>query len=264
MNGTVRMHDSRATSIYRALAASFVLILVAASASFGQAYPRWFLDPGDLSCRLVAAGFSTTYYHSSSSDSVAFVDACSNLSSRHYMELTGGEAYWTTEAGVAWMGNDFSVKTDTVFFRSVLTHGKKLDSCVCGQMTMVLVGEGECDISDSMRALVECPASEPDWVENIPQGGSSIYAEGVAPLYYYESSSWESAEKNALFNLARSIKVSMEALQKMNGGAGQEIKNEQITVTLRNVQVVRRWRDIRRGLCYVLVRMPMTETGGGN
>lgn len=56
----------------------------------------------------------------------------------------------------------------------------------------------------------------------------------------------------------------MEELQKMNGASGQEIMNEEITVTLRNVAVVHRWRDSRRGLCYVLVRMPTAQSGRGD
>lgn len=240
------------------------LVLIAASACFGQTYPRWFLDPGALSCRPASAGFSVSYYHEKSSDSVAFIDACTNLSRDHYFEITGGEAYWTTEAGVAWMGNDFRERMDTSYFHDIVSHAKRLDSCVCGQMTIFLIGPIGCDISDSMRALVKCPSVEPSWVQDIPQNSRYYYAEGFSPKYFYESSSWETAESNALFNLARSIKLSMEALQKMNGESGQEIMNEDFTVTLKNVQVVRRWIDSRHGLCYVLVRMPTEEPAGAN
>jgi len=126
-------------------------------------------------------------------------------------------------------------------------------------LTIVLVGQDSCRVPDSMRSLIECPRSEPPWVENIPQSRNYIYSEGVAPHYFYESSSWDAAEKRALFNLARSIKLSMEALQKLNGMSGQQILNEEITVTLRDAQVVARWRDASHDLYYVLVRMAASD-----
>ena len=243
---------------------SLCLILITAVASFGQTYPRWFLEPVSLDCGAVAAGFSVPYFHEASSDSMAFVNACENLSRRHYMELTGGEAYWATEAGVYWMGNDFAERTDSSYLKYLVKNGERLDSCSSAKMTVLLVADEGCDMPDSMRALVACPETEPDWVEDMPQSNTFVYAEGVSPMYFYEPDSWETAEKRALFNLARSIKVSMEELQKMNGASGQEIMNEEITVSLRNVAVVYRWYDGRRGLCYVLVRMPTAQGGAGD
>ncbi len=242
---------------------SLSLLLISAAVCFGQQYPRWFLDPEALSCGSVAVGFSLSYFHTSSSDSIAFADACMNLSRLHYTELTGGEAYWTTEAGVYWMGNNFKEKTDSTYLRDMLSRAERLDSCTSGQMTIMLAADDGCRIPDSLRSLVECPEAQPDWVENIPQIPGYIYAEGVAPQYFYESSSWETAEERAMFNLARSVKLSVEALQKMNGSSGQEIRNEEISVALKDVRVARRWRDAVRGLCYVLVRMLVPQSGGG-
>lgn len=239
-----------------------LFILVAVVSCFGQTYPRWFLDPGDLRCGPVAAGFSVPYFHASSSDSVAFADACANLSRLHYTKITGGEAFWTTEAGMYWMGNNFVEEVDSAYLRDAISHAEKLDSCTTDQMTILLIAQSGCDIPDSARALTDCPETQPGWVEDIPQTGGFIYAEGVAPQYFYESSSWETAEKRAIFNLARSVKLSMEALQKMNGVSGQEIRNEEISVTLRDVQVVHRWLDSADELYYVLVKMPAVPSGG--
>lgn len=66
----------------------------------------------------------------------------------------------------------------------------------------------------------------------------------------------EAAEKRARFNLARNIKVTLETMQKVGDQSGQEIRNEEVSEELRDIEVVYRWRDVARGLYYVLVRMP--------
>ena len=162
------------------------------------------------------------------------------------------------------MGNNFTEEVDSAYLRDAISHAKKLDSCTTDQMTILLIGQSGCDIPDSARALTDCPETQPGWVEDIPQTDGFIFAEGVAPQYFYESSSWETAEKRALFNLARSVKLSMEALQKMNGVSGQEIRNEEISVALNDVQVVHRWMDSANGLYYVLLKMPAVPSGGGD
>ncbi len=241
-----------------------LLMIVLVSSVRGQTYPRWFLEPGSLHCGLSAVGYSVPFFSNHSSDSVAFADACQRLSIQHFARITGGEAFWATEAGVYWMGSDFKMMTDTSYLYTVLSEGVRLDSCSTGRMTVFLAGERGCDLPVYMRELVRCPRTQPNWVENLPQDDEFIYAEGAAPEYFYESSSWQAAEKHALFNLARSVRLSLESLQKSTGLSGQEIRNEEIAVALRNVQVVRRWADTRRGLFYVLVRMPAPASPKGN
>lgn len=231
------------------------ILLLANVACFAQAYPRWFLDPGDLQCGLTACGYARNYFHKKSSDSVAFVDGCQNITRDRYAKIEGGEAYWATEAGVYWMGNDLKEAIDSSFLRQSVSTCKKLAAYSDNEMTIVLVSESDCSLSPSMREIVKCPRDRPDWVDSFPQQSGFIYDEGVAPEYFYESSSWQSAERKARFNLARDLKSTVSALEKLNNSSGQAISNEDISAELRNIQVVRRWRDVRDGLYYVLVRM---------
>ena len=217
-------------------------------------YPRWFLEPGGL--KGTAAGYAQNYFLQSSSDSAAYLSACKNLAYLHYSEFDGGEAYWETEAGVYWMGNNFTEKIDSTFLDDALSHAKKVAEYSNKSMTFVLVSLNDLEISDSGLATMKCPRKEPNWVETIPQSGDYTYAEGVAPQYFYESSSWEIAEKRARFNLARNIKVSLETMQKVGDQSGQEIRNEEVSETLHDIEVVYRWRDLGRGLYYVLMRVP--------
>lgn len=238
-----------------------VASMITASISYAQSYPatsgvypRWFLEPVNLG--RVAAGFTQNFFLQTSSDSAAFSKARENLCRQHYTKFQGGEAFWETEAGVYWMGDNFTESVDSTFLQNAFTNAKKVAVYSGNNMTVVLAADGEMTIPDSMRSMMKCSRKEPEWVEAIPQGGGYVYAEGVAPQYFYESSSWEAAEKRARFNLARNMKVTLETMQKVNDQSGQEIRSEEVSEELRDIEVVYRWRDAAYGLYYVLIRMP--------
>ncbi len=231
-----------------------MVVLLAATTPQAQVYPRWFLEPIGLG--QVAAGYTQNYFLQSSSDSAALLKACENLCRQHYVEFKGGEAFWETEAGVYWMGDNFTETIDSAFLGRLFSGAKKIAEYSAKNITLILAAEEDLTIPDSMRSLARCPRKEPGWVESLPQGGGYVYAEGVAPEYFYESSSWEAAEKRARFNLARNVKVTLETMQKVEDQSGQEIRSEEVSEQLRNIEVVHRWRDAAHGLYYVLVRMP--------
>ena len=232
-----------------------IILLVANVVCIAQSYPRWFLDPVELNCGMTACGYAQDYFHKGSSDSVAFLSACQKLTREHYVKIEGGEAYWSTEAGVYWMGNNITETIDSSFLNNAITVSKRLCESSLKEMTIVLISEDSCDIPGTMQAVVKCPRDRPEWVDSPPQGNDYIYAEGIAPQYFYESSSWESAERKARFNLARDMKVTVQSLTKLDNTSGQDIRNEEVSAELRNVEVVQRWRDVLHGLYYVLVRM---------
>jgi len=241
------------TLFRRFLTGIIVALTITSCISYAQNYPRWFLELVDL--KGTAAGYTQNYFLQSSSDSAAFLKASQNLAYLHHTEFHGGQAYWETEAGVYWMGDNFTENIDSAFLKNALSHAKKIAEYSNKAMTFVLISENDSTISDSMRATMKCSMKAPNWVESIPQSADYIYAEGVAPQYFYESSSWEAAEKRARFNLARNIKVTLETMQKVNDRSGQEIRNEEVSESLHDIEVVYRWRDVGRGLYYVLMRV---------
>lgn len=234
---------------------SLVTFLLLSASCLGQTYPRWFLDPVELNCGLTACGYAQDFFHESSSDSIAFLNACKSIALDHYVKIEGGEAYWATEAGVYWMGNDITETIDSTYLRLALSHFRRLCSYSSRSMTIVLVSASGDSVPSAMRELVVCPTARPAWVDTLPQGSGYIYAEGVAPEYFYESSSWQSAEKKARFNLARDVKITVQSLTMQNSNSGEDIRNDVVSAELRNIQVVHRWRDAVEGLYYVLVRM---------
>lgn len=234
----------------------FAVVLLVSANCAAQVYPRWFLSPVEIKCKSTAAGYARAYYNGASSDSVAYLNACKNITLAHYVKIKGGEAYWATEAGVYWMGNDITEEIDSEYFREVVSSGHKIAKFANKSITIVLAAADSCSLPSSLLKMDTCWLREPDWVESVPQGKDYIYAEGVAPRYFYESSSWESAEKRARFNLARSVNVKVQSIQKIEGRRGEDIRNEEITAEIRDIEVVYRWVDRKRGLYYVLVRMP--------
>ena len=239
------------TYLYRILAGMLCVVAMSA-AGVAQVYPRWFLEPAGI--QGAAAGYTQNFFLQTSSDSAAFMRACENLARQHYTEFRGGEAYWETEAGVYWMGDNFTETIDSTFLTRALSKAKQVAKYSNKSMTMMLVSANDLAIPDSMFAAIRCPLEQPGWVEDVPQSSGYICAEGVASQYFYESSSWEAAEKRARFNLARSMKVTLETMQKVGDGSGQEIRNEEVSEALHDIEVVYRWRDVKRGLYYVLMR----------
>jgi len=233
----------------------FIIFFASTVSCFAQTYPRWFLDPVGLNCGLTACGYAQNYFQKGSSDSAAFLEACENLTRQHYVKIEGGEAYWATESGVYWMGNNLRETIDSSSLRNIMAHAKKLCGYSGKNVTLALIADDSSAVPDSMLSNFECSREAPAWAESLPQGSGYVYAIGIAPQFFYESSSWESAEKKARFNLARSIKVTVQSLQKSNHASGQDIRNEEVSAELVNVEVVHRWRDVSRGLYYVLVRM---------
>ncbi len=246
--------ESFSLARFRFLSVVLCVLLTTSLDSYAQVYPRWFLEPTNLSG--TAAGYTQNFAYQSSSDSVAFLKGCENLARQHYTKFQGGEAYWETEAGVYWMGDNFTEEIDSSFLKNILSQGKKVAKYSTRTMTFVLVSSGGITIPDSLRSVVKCSRKAPAWVESIPQSNAYVYGLGVAPQYFYESSSWESAEKKARFNLARNKRVTLETMQKVGNRSGQEIRNEIVSEALHDIEVVYRWRDAGRGLYYVLMRMP--------
>jgi len=60
---------------------------------------------------------------------------------------------------------------------------------------------------------------------------------------------------HARFNLARSMRVKLESLQKVENESARDIRNEVVSAVLHGIEVVHPCRDLIRSLYYLLVRM---------
>lgn len=222
-----------------------------------QAYPVWFLNQPGPACGQFVVGYANPSYYPDSAVAQATRNAYVTFARQLQTKVTGGQAFWSTEIGTYWMGSSFREESDTSAIASARSVLKQVGTFVGKGIVAVLMGDSNCSLDRSIQSLIPVPATAPVWTESIPQDKQYFYAVGVAPAYYYETSSWTEAERIALRNLARAVHVETKSLQKVSTSeGGQEIRNEELSVTLHKVQTVARWRDLKREVFYVLVRVP--------
>ncbi|MBI2429440.1 MAG: LPP20 family lipoprotein [Ignavibacteriales bacterium] len=196
-----------------------------------------------------------TYYRDSAI-SQGFRFGCDLLARYTMMQISGGQTFWATEAGVHSMGAKYEQTYDTAlteFYQSTL---KVLDSYIDKQKTLVLIGDSNCIVHDDVRKRIRLDGiKQPSWVEELPGDNHYFYAVGFSEEFYYEISSWQIAEKNAYMSLARSLQVKMQSMQKRDAVEAQDIRNEEMNVTLTNIEILERWKDRKKKAFYILARM---------
>lgn len=225
-------------------------------ACYPQTYPAWFLEQGTVCRGRVTVGYADPSYYPDSSISRAAKNARENFGRQLKTHVQGGQLFWATEGGTYWMGADFREQFDAAASESALALLVPVDTLVNLSMTLVLLADKECQLDPSILRRVAIRPEAPSWTETLPEDAQYVCAVGVASEYYYEMSSWLEAERNARRNLARSVLVAVGALQKLSSREGQDIRREEIDVSLRYIDVVGRWRDRTNGIFYVLVRAP--------
>lgn len=244
---------------FTAFCRAFVLALIALfadQAAWGQVYPNWFLSQGLTKCTGTTIGYANSSFYADSAVAHAIRNAYENYSRNRITRIVGGQVFWSTEAGTFWMGADFREDFDTTAMKSAPSFVSLLDTYANANIVMVLLGDTTCRIDEVERTRLPLLKAHPEWSDTPPKDEKYCYAVGVAPQYYYETSSWIEAERIARRNLARTLTVSVRSLQKSTAREGQEIRQEQLEVTLRNIEVMARWIDTNKKIFYVLSRTP--------
>ncbi|MCH8011841.1 MAG: hypothetical protein IIA61_07830 [Candidatus Marinimicrobia bacterium] len=187
---------------------AFPLFILIVGWGTAQEYPRWFLNPSDLPCQNVVAGYAKPSLHLDSSIDWAVLSGAETYVKYSNSHLMGGEAYWSTEAGVAWMGSEITLQYDSAAVRVTAKTLQPIDTVYSHDLMIVLLSKGHCELDKRSRKRVAIKDLDtPSWINSIPQDCRYLYAMGQAPKYYYEISSWIEAEERALKSLARSIGV---------------------------------------------------------
>ncbi len=234
----------------------FVIQFFCSGLCYAQSYPYWFLNSAAVKCGKISIGCANISFYPDSAAARAIRTGYKNYARHRTMEINGGQAFWSTEIGMYWMGSNFAEKFDSSAIELAASMLTPLDTLVTENLIGVLLVSSDCELVDQYRRRLSLKGvANPSWIENLPQDNSYIYARGLAPKYYYETSSWREAEKWALLNLARVVNTKLQTVQKV-GQEGQEILHEEMSVVLRNVEIVYRWRDLDEQFFYVLVRMP--------
>lgn len=235
-------------------AALFILFTIPADA---QQYPRWFLEQEQIPCRTkIVSVLRAPSLYRDSAVALAFRKGCDLLAKYTAVTIRGGQAFWTTEAGVHSMGAQYVEEYDTSLSDRYQSTLKVIDTFVDKQKTIVLaVDSAACRMNEDVKEIIPINAiPQPAWVEKLPNNSQYHFGVGSSEEYFYESSSWERAEQNALMSLARSNRTTVVSIQKKSAFESQEVFNEELDVPLQHVEIVARWRDIKKKIFYVLAR----------
>jgi hypothetical protein len=236
---------------------SFVLLTLVSLSVCAQEYPRWFLFQDQMKCpKTIVSVMRAPSLYKDSAIALAFRTGCDLLAKYSSVHVKGGQAFWTTEAGVSSMGANYSETYDSSLTDLYETTLKVLDTFVDKQKTIVLAGDSSsCPMNDILRERLSVKKiKQPDWVEKLPEDNTYYFGVGTSEEYYYESSSWQRAEHNAFMSLARTTHSTVVSLQKKNAIESQDIFNEDVDVELHNVEIKERWRDLKNKVFYVLAR----------
>lgn len=240
---------------------SIVFLFVCAAAlhtsAKAQTYPRWFLYPGEIRSARVAAGFVQPALNPDSASMYAFRRGCTAYAMHKRLVVEGGEIFWSTEGGNAWMGSDISAVYDTSLAERAESEFRLLATYHDKNKIITLAGDSSVVLDEAMRTPVPIGTLQmPVWVETLPNEPRTVFAVGQSEEYYYETSSWELAERIARLALARQIGTRVLGLQKLDEVEGQDIRHDTFAAELHDIRVVARWRDVKKKIFYVLMAMP--------
>jgi len=231
------------------------LLLLLWGVAHAQEYPLWFYNQSALSCSNTVVGYAAPSFLADSAASYARQNGYENFARFASTDISGNETYWNSEIGMIWLQSTVAESFDSTRVATAARTFTPVDTFVVEKMIGVLLAPGQCQLSQSFRAL-QYPheISKPLWTVQAPSDAANYYAVGRSPTYYYEASSWQEAEQKARLALARQVYTKIETLQKISY-ASQEITREEVAVRLHDVEVVSRWRDLKDRFFYVLLRM---------
>ncbi len=221
-----------------------------------QHYPDWFLNPTLIHCPHSVSGIAEKSYLSDSAISYAISNGLRQQNINNSIDVQAETSYWGTEAGkyCLWRKYEETPSNKIIDNQDFQKNTKKIFKNE--NLVFVLLVDSMCEVSESdARSIDVRRLVTPQWVEHIPESSIYWYAVGIAPKYYYETSSWSQAEQEARKYLAFSKGIFIRDVTKVSGW-GESKQVLEVNVELKNIEVIARWRDIKNDLFYCLLRCP--------
>lgn len=234
-----------------------VIVLLGLAVSLqAQQYPDWFLNPTLIHCTNSVTGIAEKSFLS---DSVVNYAICNGLRQQNInkcAEIQAETSYWGTEAGKYCLWRKYE-ETPGYTIMNTQDHQRYTKKIYKNEnLVFVLLVDTVCNVSGSDDQLINITSmSTPQWVEHIPESSAYWYAVGIAPKYYYETSSWFQAEQEARKYLAFSKGISIRDLTKVSR-SGESKQVLEVEVEVKNIEVIARWRSRENDLFYCLLRCP--------
>lgn len=211
-----------------------------------QDYPDWFLFPGGISVENLSTGYSNKSFYQDSAYSAAYRNSLENFKLFNNNKITGSQKYWISFEGTMDAGRYFNEIIDSSNSDISL---QKLKAFNYANLLAVLV------VDEKITEINVSEKNDTSWVTKIPEETGFLYSLGISKNYYYEKNSWLEAEKNARINLAKQISVKIKSLSKKENNFIEEARKEEVAVELKKAKIWRRYKDCKKKLYYVLVRM---------
>ena len=234
----------------------FIVILGLADSLQAQNYPDWFLNPTLIHCTQSVSGIAEKSYLSDSAVNYAISNGLKQQNIDNCIEVQAETAFWGTEAGKYCLWRNYEETPCNKTIGNIDYRNKTKKVFTNENLVFVLLIDSMCELPESsVRSVDVKKVSNPQWIERIPESSTYWYAVGIAPKYYYETSSWSQAEQEARKSLAFSKGISIKDVTKVSG-SGESKQILEVNVELRNIEVVARWRNIKNDLFYCLLRCP--------
>ena len=219
------------------------------SAGYPSGYPAWFLEQPQ--------GFAVGYARNNGYEAAAIREAtrvaATAFAIQESVTVDGGRGSIFGPFGIVLSGDlaeSFSDdRVEHYYDPERVAALQHLD----GMTTVLLATRTLTDAEkDAVNGGLHQPGGDyPSWVQHLPEDQNGYtYAVGMSNRNEYEVSSWRNAERHARFRFALNAIADVSALDRDGKIALVEAHN----VTVRGVEVVKRWRDPRDGGCFVLAR----------
>ncbi len=211
-------------------------------------YPTWFLEPNQNSKLFV--GYAENFWIESSSEEFAVRNALENYSHFEGVKISGERL---TATSIFQKGSQaFHEETPLNNYKNLKVV--PLSSLKFGDNYFLLSGFAK--TTDFDETLQKLSKEIPSDFENLNDSEKMKFAVGMASLENYsrEFSVWLEAERDARVRLAEKIDSKISNLTKTFNGISESFTSTKVEgVTLKKIQVLKRWKDTENKLCYVLV-----------
>ncbi|KAA3597006.1 MAG: hypothetical protein DWQ06_14570 [Calditrichaeota bacterium] len=216
----------------------------------GDSYPSWFLEPSQNSNFFV--GYAENFWIESSSEEFAMRNALENYSRFKGVKISGERL---TATSIFQKGSQaFYEETPLNNYRNLKVV--PISSFEFGDNYLLLSGFSK--VTNFGTTMQKLSKEIPSDFENLNDSDEMKFAVGTASLENYsrEFSVWLEAERDARIRLAEKVDSKISNLTKTFNGISESFTSTKVeNVTLKNVQVLKRWKDTESKLCYVLVGM---------
>ena len=215
------------------------------------AYPHWFWRPPLNLPFPIAVGYALTGRYPEKALKRAVDDGIERVAKSIRVRIHGKQVSVDGQ-----LMPQFREEIDASVKERVKEKHKRLATYQSKKLMMVLVGLAPLP---NLPNHVTTSSSTPSWIETPPSRLGYIYAHGQSFMGYYPNKAWARAEHRARVNLALATESNVSILKKLHRGFLKIITRTYTDVTLAGIETVERWYDVRKHVCHVLLRAPLTQ-----